>query len=62
MQNVQINAEVAIREVEFLAETWRQRSLGLSQLAYTQQIRIEQLEEELRKRDEPVVVQSENID
>lgn len=48
MQETQIHPQVAIRELEGLAEFWRQRALGYSQLSFLQEQKILELSEKLK--------------
>ena len=67
MQETQIYPQVAIRELEGLAEFWRQRALGYSQLSLLQEQKILELSEKLKtlepkepeKNDVPVVKSKE---
>lgn len=64
MKQINISPEVAIREAEALAEFWRNRALGHSQMAYMQQAKIQELEDLISPDDNEgvPVVKSEVID
>ena len=69
MQETQIHPQVAIRELEGLAEFWRQRALGYSQLSLLQEQKIVELSAKLKvyedaekSEQEVPVIQSREID
>lgn len=53
MQETQIHPQVAIRELEGLAEFWRQRALGYSQLSLLQEQKILELTEKIKQLEQP---------
>ena len=58
-EKFEISPEVAMSELEHLAEFWRNRALGHAQLSYMKDIRIKQLEELIPKEE---VVKTGDLD